>query len=411
MYMNPILPRKYFTPDAEAHPMPDGRLYIYGSNDKSGANYYCSTQYLVYSTDNENLEDWKVHGVSFDNSADRADAGWAPGNILYAPDAICKDGRYYLYLCTQSQTEGVAVSDKPFGPFTDAVQIKDITGIDPAIFVDDDGQAYYLWGQFSLNGARLNPDMRTLEKGSTVHNILTEQEHGFHEGSSLRKINGRYYLVYTDISRGRATCLSYAVADKPLGPYRKGGVIIDNTGCDPQTWNNHGSITEYKGRYFVFYHRSTQNSRYSRRVCVEQININEDGSIDEVPMTSNGASAPINAFDTIDASVACRMSRDVYIHPSEDGEEVVGCTESGRFGSGWAEYRYIDFPSAAEKCTVFSGGSGSIGLMADGKGEIGRGEISEGKCVIRLTEKITGRRVIWLLISGKDIELRNFRFG
>ena len=124
--------------------------------------------------------------------------------------------------------------------------------------------------------------------------ILTEQEHGFHEGACMRKRNGIYYIVYTDISRGKATCLSYAMSDKPLGPYKKGGVIIDNMYCDPQTWNNHGSIEEFKGQWYIFYHRSSQNSFTSRRMCVEKIYFNEDGTINEVEMTSMGASSPID---------------------------------------------------------------------------------------------------------------------
>lgn len=95
-------------------------------------------------------------------------------------------------------------------------------GIDPAIFLDDDGQAYYYWGQHSLRGGRLKENMRELEPGSVNRALLTESEHGFHEGASLRKRNGLYYLVYTDISGGRASCLSYAVSDNPLGPVYKG---------------------------------------------------------------------------------------------------------------------------------------------------------------------------------------------
>ena len=147
--------------------------------------------------------------------------------------------------------------------------------------MDDDGEVYYLWGQFNLRGAKLTKDMQ-IDESTLETAILTEQEHGFHEGASLRKRNGKYYLVYTDISRGKATCLSYAIADKPLGPYRKGGVIIDNIYCDPSTWNNHGSIEEFCGQWYVFYHRSSQNTIVNRRVCAEPVYFNEDGTINEV---------------------------------------------------------------------------------------------------------------------------------
>ena len=117
--------------------------------------------------------------------------------------------------------------------------------------------------------------MREIDESTLNTHLLTEEEHGFHEGSSVRKRNGIYYFVYTDISRGKASCLSYATSKSPLGPFKKGGVIIDNTGSDPDNWNNHGSIAEYNGQWYVFYHRASHNSNYSRRTCVEPIYFNE----------------------------------------------------------------------------------------------------------------------------------------
>lgn len=93
------------------------------------------------------------------------------------------------------------------------------------------------------------PGLDSIDPSTLCTNLINEAEHGFHEGASIRKRNGIYYLVYTDISRGRATCLSYTMSHSPLGPFEKKGVIIDNTGCDPQTWNNHGSIAEFNGRW------------------------------------------------------------------------------------------------------------------------------------------------------------------
>lgn len=165
--------------------------------------------------------------------------------------------------------------------------------------------------------------MRTIEEDSIVTGLLTEQEHGFHEGASLRKRAGKYYIVYTDISRGKATCMSYAVSDRPLGPYYRGGVIIDNIYCDPCTWNNHGSIEEYQGQWYVFYHRSSQNGFTCRRVCAEPIAFLEDGSIPEVEMTSQGPSGPICAFREIDASVACRLKGNGYIAPEGTPENRI----------------------------------------------------------------------------------------
>ncbi|MFW6312759.1 MAG: carbohydrate-binding protein [Spirochaetota bacterium] len=113
--------------------------------------------------------------------------------------------------------------------------------------------------------------------------LPNEAEHGFHEGTSVRKRNGVYYLVYADISRGRPTALGYATADSPLGPYTKRGIIVDNTGCDPETWNNHGSIAE-------------------------------------VPMTTGGVEGPLSARRFMDASRACLVRGGLYAAPIRSPE-------------------------------------------------------------------------------------------
>lgn len=173
------------------------------------------------------------------------------------------------------------MANSPTGPFSIAerIEIADGDGIDPTVFVDEDGQGYLFWGQFSLRGAKLSPDMKQIISESLQKGIITEWEHGFHEGASIRRRGNQYYMIYTDISRGKATCLSYAIADAPLGPYKKGGVIIDNVYCDPNTWNNHGSIAEFKGQWYVFYHRSSQGLKTCRRVCAEPICFDENGFI------------------------------------------------------------------------------------------------------------------------------------
>ncbi len=339
--MNPILPMQHFVPDVEARQWQDGRIYLYGSYDISGDTTYCSHEYHVFSS--PDMSEWTDHGVSFRS----ADVHSDPTSQLYAPDCICQDGTYYLCYCASDGREGLATSDHPYGPFTNAYGVAgaDGDGIDPAILVDDDGAIYFFWGQFDLRGARMRPDLSGIDPGTLVKPVLSEAVHGFHEGASIRKRDGLYYLVYTDISRGRATSMAYATARSPLGPYAKGGIIIDNTGCDPETWNNHGSIAEFHGQWYIFYHRSSQASKFSRRVCVEPIHFNADGSIDEVEMTTQGASRPLDATQHIDAFRACLLSgqvRTASLPPSEgrDGwSEHLTLIQNG----DWAAYKYLDF--------------------------------------------------------------------
>lgn len=413
--MNPILPRPFFIADGEAHVMPDGRLYLYGSTDISGKKEYCGHVYHVFSTEDETLTNWTYHGISFKNTKEEPGIYWSKGTPLYAPDAIHKDGKYYLYVCGQDNFEAVAVSDKPYGPFGDAKPVKGADGdsIDPAVFVDDDGQAYYLWGQFNLRGAKLNDDMSTLDMDSLQTAILTEQEHGFHEGACMRKRNGIYYIVYTDISRGKATCLSYAMSDKPLGPYKKGGVIIDNMYCDPQTWNNHGSIEEFKGQWYIFYHRSSQNSFTSRRMCVEKIYFNEDGTINEVKMTSMGAGGPIDAFKEIDASIACRVKGNIYIAPYFDSKEILVNCGGGNWIQDWAEYKYLDFKDGVRRFCIKTKGKGRILVKTNDNLLLAAVDVDSPEFEWFETDAVAsaeGVKALWLMFEGREMKVFSFRF-
>ncbi len=333
--MNPILPLQQFIPDAEARVWSDGRLYLYGSRDLCGDPDYCSHDHRVFSTDN--LRDWTDHGECFH----ARDSHTGSGPRLYAPDCIHAGGMYRLLYCCSDKSEGVACSDHPAGPFRDAraMPVADKDGIDPAALVDDDGSVYYFWGQIRLRGARLLPDLSGPDPSTLQTSLLTEAADGFHEGASIRKRNGLYYMVYADISRGRPTCLGYATSRSPLGPYEKQGIIIDNLGCDPSSWNNHGSIAEFNGQWYVFYHRSSQNSRVNRRVCVEPIHFDDAGRIAEVEMTTQGAEGPLDPRRPLEACRACLLGGAVHIVAEAPGRE---CLAHARPGD-WAAYKYFNF--------------------------------------------------------------------
>lgn len=413
--MNPALPRQHFVPDSEARVMPDGRLYVYGSYDTCGNNGYCSDVLHVFSTDN--LSDWTDHGVAFSVK----DIPWAKeGDLLYAPDCIHNGGKYYLYFCLSDGTEGVAVSNCPFGPFGNPALIEHASGdgIDPAIFIDDDERIYYFWGQFSLRAAEMNLDMRSLKKETIIKGLIDEKRFGFHEGASIRKYKDTYILLYTSIERGKATCLSHATAKHPLGPYTYRGVVIDNIGCDPDTWNNHGSIECVGDQWYVFYHRSSQNTNFNRRLCIEPIEIAEDGFIKEVMPTSQGTGEAINACSLIPASVACRLGgwgTNAYIAPDHmlSNEEVIMNASE----SGWAVYRYVNFDHLIHSVHIEyqSDAEGEIEVWADDQ-KVAVTEVfntnSSYKLATAETLSIRGKRTLylqWRLSSG-HMKLRNIRF-
>lgn len=356
-FSNPLLPPSVFVPDAEAHVWDDGRIYIYGSFDLPGERRYCSGVYHVYSSDD--LVNWTDHGESFSLSATKD--GWAADQgALYAPDCAYRNGKYYLYYCVPDGRCGVAVSDSPAGPFADCGPMAHVHGIDPAVLMDDDGQAWFYWGQFDrVRAAKLRDNMTEIDPDTAVQ-PLSVAEHEFHEGSSVKKIGGKYYYLFTDTHRhgGRATSLGYAVSNFPDHGFRYGGIVIDNFGCDPKTWNNHGSLCEFRGQWYVFYHRSTHAGEFSRHVCVEPIYFEADGSIREVKMTSGlfRGGETIPAYRAAEMAGSARISGDsgsdwgFALTAIRDGDRALFRSVSFGGEDGFTLRVRTDKPCRAEVC-------------------------------------------------------------
>ena len=410
---NPIVPPGIYIADPSAHVWQDGKLYIYGSRDES-PDYFCSYRYHVLST--PDLETWTLFPDAFASKGE-ADAVLYSDDYLYAPDVQYKNGLYYLYYCLANRdaTEGIAVSEKPEGPFKGGKILK--TGkfneIDPCVFMDDDGQGYYIWGQFSAKIARLKPNMMEIDSTTIRDEIVTEKEHRFHEGGYMVKRNGIYYFIYAGLSiKDMPTCISYATSSSPWGPFKYGGVIINNDGCDPGNWNNHGSLVEFKKKWYVFYHRSTHNSKMMRKACVEPIFFNSDGSINEVEMTSQGAGPPISAFQIIEAERACLLNGHLRVQAfSDNAEELAGIYSRDR-----AVYKYIDFGNGANQLTLrvkSKGKTGKIRLIPDKPWLSSIASVdmkafkdnSDWQEITVKTKTIKGIHALWLVTQGEEGEL------
>ena len=450
--MNPLLPPHWYIPDGEAHVF-DGELFLYGSCDRT-KEHFCSGEYYVAHT--KDFADWQIDGPSykieevtwagkskihssvhnaksFDELPEhirkylpesarevpiaqiieaieqQASQNLPKEKLLYAPDAIQKGEKTYLYLCVSDDSEGVAMADSPIGPFTNSVQMctsethTPIESIDPAVFVDEDGQGYYYWGQFHAKAARLTEDMYAVDEQSIVEDILTEEQHHFHEGSSMRRRGDTYYYVFTDTSRGKPTCLGYATSKSPLGPFTYQGVIIDNEPCDPGSWNNHGSIEEVDGQWYVFYHRSCGNSQYMRRACAEPIFFDEKGLIQEVKMTSQGPGKPFALDEDIPAYCACEVSGTAYVSDETEGNVLVI-----QAGTGGAIYRYVENETEAQRIVISGRGKGTVKVFADAC-VIGEGKLEAGEIAIHME---TGIHEIQLEFCGEEqIEIDHICFS
>ena len=394
---NPILPLQYHVPDSEAHVMPDGKLYVYGSFDNRD-DVYCSEEYHVVST--ADMKTWEVeeapsllgknipwfndpkapkysgidwsHPTPFilkmlsehpeDKEAfEKAEQGPKPA-LLFAPDCLPRNGKYYLYFCMPDDSEGVAVSDSPKGPFINPIQLP-CGGIDPAVFIDDDGQAYLYWGQLFSHCVRLNPDMVSFNRAEIIDDLVTEEIHCFHEGSSMRKIGDTYYYVYADMERGKPTSLGYSTSKSPMGPFTYRGIIIDNAPCDPASWNNHGSIECVNGQWYVFYHRCSRGVQQHRRLCIEKINVLPDGTIPEVKMTSQGIGEPFAPGETIMGYQACEVHGGCYIDVDDRFGEKLVHLEKG----STAVFRYVKSKNAWTGIKLTVAGSGKVNVLLNGK--------------------------------------------
>lgn len=340
--VNPYLPGWEHVPDGEPHVFGD-RLYIYGSHDRSHGTTFCMEDYVCWSAPVEDLSDWRCEGVIWKKTDDPDNRN--PVGYLYAPDvAKGPDGRYYLYYFAVNNGKKpysirVAVCDEPAGRYryygeVDLKKTDSFLPFDPGVLVDDDGRIWLYYGSamqmgksiFKVKGGavvELASDMKTVISGPklTVPNMTHQkgtgfEGHAFFEASSMRKLNGKYYLIYSSMLSHE---LVYAVSDRPDGPFTYGGTIVSNgdIGFHGRTkkdavapaGNNHGSIEKVGDQWYVFYHRHTQGTSYSRQGCAEKITIAPDGSIPQVEITSCGLNnGPLKTEGRYPMDICCHLT-------------------------------------------------------------------------------------------------------
>lgn len=376
---NPFLPLYEYIPDGEPHVFGD-RVYHYGSHDKEGGDTFCMLDYVCYSAPVDDLTDWRYEGVIYQAKQDpRYPAPqymYAP-DVVQGNDGrfylyYCMGGDY-----GQGGYQGpvsVAVCDTPAGKYEYLGVVKNPDGspmlkyicFDPAVLNDDGtirlyyGTQYdyeerndsltndfYLQDEIEMFGrsreeilsypdsimgsvmAVLSDDMLTV-KEEAKHIIpyrvkgTSFEAHPFFEGSSMRKVGKKYYFIYSSWQNHE---LCYATSDQPDRDFVFGGTIVSNgdigyRGRDTQhklnmTGTTHGSIIEINRQWYVFYHRLTHKSDYSRQACAEKIRILEDGSIPQAEMTSCGLNdGPLSAEGTYPAVIACNLTNGHMPHGS-----------------------------------------------------------------------------------------------
>ncbi|MFA6402790.1 MAG: family 43 glycosylhydrolase [Salinivirgaceae bacterium] len=346
---NPIVGNQ-FTADPTARVF-EGKVYVYPSHDVAGIdgkgrkNWFVMEDYHVFSS--ENLTNWTDHGVIVSqNKVNWVDSA---SYSMWAPDCIEKEGKYYFYFpaFVKDTTKGkgfgigVAIADKPYGPFVPQQEpIKNVRGIDPNVFIDNDGQAYLYWASGELFVAKLNNNL--LELATEPQTIANLPKKGLKEGPFLFERKGTYYLTYPHV-RNKTESLEYAVADNPLGPFEVKGVIMDESpsGC----WTNHQSIIEYNRQWYLFYHHNDYSPQFdkNRSIRIDSLFFNEDGTIQKVKPTLRGVGTTM-ASSTIQIDQYSRMSMDgVKISFLDSLDTFKGWKTVLENQDTWIQYNAVDF--------------------------------------------------------------------
>ena len=384
---NPYLPSWEYIPDGEPYVFGD-RVYVYGSHDVYNGYVFCMGDYVCWSAPVDDLGDWQYEGVIYPRDEDPLNKD---GKMcLYAPDVtVGPDGRYYLYyVLDHVSVVSVAVCDTPAGryEFYGYVHYEDGTRLgerkgdqpqfDPGLLTE--GERTYLYTGFCGRGDKSRTGAMATVLGPDLLTILEEpvfvapgceygagtgfEGHEFFEAPSMRKIGDTYYFIYSSVVMHE---LCYATCKSPTGTFLYGGVLVSNCDLHIDTYkpadlpmaygaNNHGSIVEINNRWYIFYHRHTNGTWYSRQGCGEELELLPDGRIRQAEITSCGLNgAPLVGKGEYPAYIACHLFTDtpsVYVGGDkfpkimQDGRD--GDEEPGYIGniqdSATAGFKYFD---------------------------------------------------------------------
>lgn len=279
-----VLPGVFADPHIAAF---DKKFYIYPTTD--GTVGWMSTYFTCWSS--PDMVNWKNEGVILDLPKDLT---WAKERA-WAPAIATKGGKYYFYYSADVNI-GVAVSDKPTGPFKDPLGKPLVARgsrkgqmIDPMVLVDDDGSAYLYFGQGQCNVVKLNDDMISYDSTK----MISFKPQGYNEGSFVFKRKGKYYLMWSEYdTRDPRYSVAYATADSPMGPFTKTTLNPVLKGKGVVKGAGHHSVVKVPGKdeWYIVYHRFKipDGNGYNRETCISPMRFDKEGNI-----------LPVNVFEKL----------------------------------------------------------------------------------------------------------------
>jgi len=349
----PIVSNRYL---ADPSPLVTGdRVYVYCSNDDESpleGSYNIPNVICVSSSD---MKNWTDHGSVF-----RAEESTKWAKKTWAPAAIERDGKYYLYFGNGGANIGVVVSDSPTGPFEDVLgkpliehgtpgvqPARNMWLFDPGVFIDDDGQAYIYFGgngDDNVRVARLKKDMVTLDG-----EVIKMTAPNFFEAAWVWKRNGKYYFSYSTTPKAQMR-IDYMTGDDPIEGFEYAGVVANQPPVNHN--NNHAAEFRFKDRWYHVYHNRIVAKEagiptgFRRNLAIEEFTYDKDGKIKKVEYTTDGVRqlGSVNPFARAEAET----------FRAQQGIETIKCDEGGLCladleNGDWVKVVGVDFKAGAEK--------------------------------------------------------------
>ena len=326
---NPLV-QTNFSPDPAPVVFGD-ELWVFTGCDRDGNNNnYYMTGWQAFST--TDMQNWTDHGMILKDN----EFSWCTENNAWASQCIERNGKYYFYFTTTNNGRciGVGVADQPEGPYKDVLG-KPLCGpdwdyIDPTVIIDDDGQAWLMFGNPKCYYVKLKEDMVTLDGPIQTFNLSLPNGTRYGEGPWIYKHDSLYYLVFASfVDAYNGESISYCTGPSVTGPWTFRGTIHEGSNC----FTTHGGIIDYKGHSYSFYHMNglQGGGSYNRSAACEEFTYGSDGSIPALKSTREGPQQ-IEAFNPYQRIEAETMSWSSGIKTEKhDGGVSIGYIENGDY--------------------------------------------------------------------------------
>jgi arabinoxylan arabinofuranohydrolase len=401
-------------------------VWLYTGHDEDKSTWFTMKDWQLFSS--TDMVNWTHHG----SPSSLKTFSWATKDA-WAGQCIYRNGKFYWYVPMNAKglgmSIGVAVSDRPDGPFIDALGKPFVHSgngdIDPTVFIDNDGQAYLYWGNPYLKYVKLNEDMISYS-GDVVTVPLTKEgfnvrykdadkrPSSYEEGPWLYKRKSLYYLLYP--AGGVPEHLAYSTSPTATGPWKYGDTImsvIKKGGA----FTNHPGLIDYKGKSYLFYHNGALpgGGGFTRSVCVDEFQYNKDGTIPRVEPTVAGVKAVsnLNPYKWTEAETIAW----------EEGVETISDNAMGMYvtdidNDDYIKVRSVDFKKGAKffEADVASASGGTIEIHLDSRD----GDLI-GTCNLKNTgnlqtwatqsfevKKVKGVHNVYFVFKGGEGDLFNF---